>query len=168
MYESMRFVEEEMHDRGVRCVFVKTGIDTAAEAAQALRPLAGEAATVLLALGLVGTGLLAVPVLTASSAYAVAETFGFRGSLALPAGRALGFYGIVAAATLGGAALAATNGSTRRTTRTLRTPMPSAVRRGLSIRTGPHFLSRQANPDHSSCCFPASRRVPRGSIRRRR
>jgi Mn2+/Fe2+ NRAMP family transporter len=55
-----------------------------------------------------GTGLLGVPVLAGSAAYAVAETFGLRGSLELPASRALGFYAIVGAATLGGGALAAT------------------------------------------------------------
>jgi len=60
-------------------------------------------------LGIIGTGLLAVPVLAGSAAYAVAEAFGLRGSLELPANRALGFYGIVGSATLAGAALAATN-----------------------------------------------------------
>ena len=63
----------------------------------------------LFAAGIIGTGLLAVPMLAGSAAYAVAETFGLRGSLELPASRALGFYAIVGAATLGGAALAATN-----------------------------------------------------------
>jgi NRAMP (natural resistance-associated macrophage protein)-like metal ion transporter len=56
----------------------KTEIQGAAEAAQALRPLAGRAAEALLAMGLIGTGFLAVPVLTGSSAYAVAEAFGWR------------------------------------------------------------------------------------------
>jgi len=50
-----------------------------------------------------------VPILAGSAAYAVAETFHLRGSLELPASRALGFYAIVGAATLGGAALALTN-----------------------------------------------------------
>ena len=62
----------------------------------------------MFAAGIIGTGLLAVPVLAGSAAYAVAEAFGMRGSLELPASRALGFYAIVGAATLGGAALAAT------------------------------------------------------------
>jgi len=84
-------------------------IDTAAQAAEALRPLAGDFAFILFALGIVGTGLLAVPVLAGSAAYAVAEAFGLRGSLELPANRAIGFYAIVSAATMGGAALAATN-----------------------------------------------------------
>jgi Mn2+/Fe2+ NRAMP family transporter len=85
-----------------------TKIDTAAQAAEALRPIAGELAFALFAAGIIGTGLLAVPVLAASAAYAVAESFGFSGSLELPASRAVGFYAIVGAATLGGAALAAT------------------------------------------------------------
>jgi Mn2+/Fe2+ NRAMP family transporter len=86
-----------------------TKIETAAQAAEALRPIAGELTFALFAAGIIGTGLLAVPVLAGSAAYAVAETFGMRGSLELPLGRALGFYGIVGAATLGGGALAATN-----------------------------------------------------------
>jgi len=85
-----------------------TKIDTAAQAAEALRPIAGELTFVLFAAGIIGTGLLAVPVLAGSAAYAVAETFGLRGSLELPANRAIGFYGIVGAATLAGAALATT------------------------------------------------------------
>ena len=86
-----------------------TRIDTAAQAAEALRPIAGELTFALFAAGIIGTGLLAVPVLAGSAAYAVAETFGLRGSLELPANRALGFYAIVGAATLGGGALATTN-----------------------------------------------------------
>jgi NRAMP (natural resistance-associated macrophage protein)-like metal ion transporter len=86
-----------------------TKVDTAAQAAEALRPIAGDFAFFLFAMGIIGTGLLAVPVLAGSAAYASAETFGLRGSLELPASRALGFYAIVGAATLGGAALTATN-----------------------------------------------------------
>jgi NRAMP (natural resistance-associated macrophage protein)-like metal ion transporter len=86
-----------------------TRIETAAQAAEALRPIAGELTFALFAAGIIGTGLLAVPVLAGSAAYAVAETFGLRGSLELPVNRALGFYAIVGAATLGGVALAATN-----------------------------------------------------------
>ena len=84
-----------------------TKIETASQAAEALRPIAGEFTFALFAAGIIGTGLLAVPILAGSAAYAVAEAFGLRGSLELPASRALGFYGIVGAATLGGAALAA-------------------------------------------------------------
>jgi Mn2+/Fe2+ NRAMP family transporter len=86
-----------------------TRIDTAAQAAEALRPIAGELAFALFAAGIIGTGLLAVPVLAGSAAYAVAESFGIEGSLELPANRALGVYAIIGAATLGGAGLAATN-----------------------------------------------------------
>ena len=85
-----------------------TKIETAAQAAEALRPIAGELTFALFATGIIGTGLLALPVLAGSAAYAVAESFGIRGSLELPASRALGFYAIIGAATLGGAALAAT------------------------------------------------------------
>ena len=85
-----------------------THINTAAQAAEALRPIAGELTFALFAGGIIGTGLLAVPVLAGSAAYAVAESFGLRGSLELPANRAIGFYAIVAAATLGGVAIAAT------------------------------------------------------------
>jgi Mn2+/Fe2+ NRAMP family transporter len=86
-----------------------TNIGTAAQAAEALRPIAGELTFILFAAGIIGTGLLAVPILAGSAAYAVAEAFGLRGSLELPASRALGFYAIVGAATLGGAGLAATS-----------------------------------------------------------
>ena len=91
-----------LHSHGIR------HIDTAAQAAEALRPIAGALTFALFAAGIIGTGLLAVPVLAGSAAYAVAEAFGLRGSLELPASRALGFYGIVGAATLAGAALTAT------------------------------------------------------------
>ena len=84
-------------------------IDTAAQAAEALRPIAGDLTFALFALGIIGTGLLAVPVLAGSAAYGVAEAFGLRGSLELPATRALGFYSLVAAATLAGACLTLTN-----------------------------------------------------------
>ena len=86
-----------------------THIDTAAQAAEALRPIGGPFAFALFSAGIIGTGLLAVPVLAGSAAYAVAEVFNLRGSLELPASRAIGFYAIVAAATLGGSALLATN-----------------------------------------------------------
>jgi NRAMP (natural resistance-associated macrophage protein)-like metal ion transporter len=82
-----------------------TNIQTAAQAAEALRPIAGELTFALFAAGIIGTGLLAVPVLAGSAAYAVAEAFGLSGSLELPASRALGFYGIVGASTLGGVVL---------------------------------------------------------------
>jgi NRAMP (natural resistance-associated macrophage protein)-like metal ion transporter len=91
-----------LHSHGI------THIDTAAQAAEALRPIGGPFAFALFAAGIIGTGLLAVPVLAGSAAYAVAEVFKLRGSLELPASRAIGFYAIVAAATLGGSGLLAT------------------------------------------------------------
>ncbi len=78
----------------------KTDIQTAAQAAEALRPLAGRAAELLLALGLIGTGFLAVPILTGSSAYAVAETFGWQHGLDKRPRSAKAFYWLIAASTL--------------------------------------------------------------------
>jgi NRAMP (natural resistance-associated macrophage protein)-like metal ion transporter len=86
----------------------KTEIGTAAEAAEALRPLAGPLTFFLFSTGIIGTGLLAVPVLAGSAAYAVAETFGWEGSLEMPARRAPGFYLTVAAATMAGLVAALT------------------------------------------------------------
>jgi NRAMP (natural resistance-associated macrophage protein)-like metal ion transporter len=80
-------------------------IETSAQAAEALRPLAGEFAFFLFAAGIVGTGLLAVPVLAGSAAYAVAEAFRWRIGLGLQLARARGFYAILAFATLLGVAL---------------------------------------------------------------
>ncbi len=80
----------------------KTDIATAAEAAEALRPLAGEGATVLMALGLIGTGLLAVPILTGSAAYAVCETFNWPCGLDTRPRQAKGFYIVLGLSALGG------------------------------------------------------------------
>ncbi|MEO7540077.1 MAG: divalent metal cation transporter [Pyrinomonadaceae bacterium] len=82
-----------------------THIGSATEAAEALRPLAGDLATVLFAIGLIGAGLLAVPVLSSSAAYAVAETFGWRSGLDEKPRRAKKFYGIIVASTLVGVAI---------------------------------------------------------------
>jgi Mn2+/Fe2+ NRAMP family transporter len=82
-----------------------TDIHSAAEAAEALRPLAGEFTFVLFALGIIGTGLLAVPVLAGSAAYCVAEAFGWPATLEAKAPDAVGFYSIIAAATVVGLAL---------------------------------------------------------------
>jgi NRAMP (natural resistance-associated macrophage protein)-like metal ion transporter len=89
-----------LHAAGVR------GIETSAQAAEALRPVAGQFAFLMFALGIVGTGLLAVPVLAGSAAYAVTEMFGVAGSLDAKPMRARLFYGTIAATTLAGAALA--------------------------------------------------------------
>ena len=83
----------------------KTQIASATDAAQALRPLAGEAAALLLAVGLIGAGVLAVPVLTGSAAYGVAEGFGWRSGLDHKLSRAPQFYAVIVAATLVGMAL---------------------------------------------------------------
>ena len=75
-------------------------IETADQAAQALRPLAGDLAFLLFAIGIIGTGLLAVPVLAGSLSYAMAEAFGFREGLYLKLKKAHGFYGVITLATL--------------------------------------------------------------------
>jgi NRAMP (natural resistance-associated macrophage protein)-like metal ion transporter len=80
-------------------------IGTAAQAAQALRPLAGELAFALFAMGIIGTGLLAVPVLAGSAAYAVSEGFGWPEGLDRKPREAKAFYAVIALATLGGVAL---------------------------------------------------------------
>lgn len=76
-----------------------TDIQTSAQAAQALRPVAGEFAFALFALGIVGTGLLAVPVLAGSAAYAVSELYGWKAGLSQGFHEARGFYLIIIAAT---------------------------------------------------------------------
>jgi Mn2+/Fe2+ NRAMP family transporter len=83
----------------------QTNIQSATEAAQALRPLAGNFATVLFGIGLIGAGLLAIPVLTGSAAYAVAETFGWPSGLDEKPRHAKKFYGVIAASTLVGVAI---------------------------------------------------------------
>ncbi len=79
-----------------------TNIDAGADAAQALRPLAGDLAGVIFAIGMIGTGLLAVPVLAGASAYAVSEAFGWPEGLDEQWQRARPFYGVVAVATIVG------------------------------------------------------------------
>jgi NRAMP (natural resistance-associated macrophage protein)-like metal ion transporter len=80
----------------------KTDIQSATDAAQALRPLAGDASGVLLAIGLIGAGILAVPILTGSAAYAIAEAFGWKYGLDEKPERAKQFYAVIVAATLVG------------------------------------------------------------------
>jgi len=88
-----------LHSQGI------TDIQTSAQAAQALRPLAGEFAFALFTAGIVGTGLLAVPILAGSAAYAVSEAFKWHIGLGLELLQARGFYTIVAIATILGVAL---------------------------------------------------------------
>ena len=82
-------------------------IQTSAQAAEALRPVAGDFAYLLFSLGIIGTGMLAVPVLAGSAAYAVADAAGWHGSLGLNLrrGEGRGFYGVIVAATLVGVVL---------------------------------------------------------------
>jgi Mn2+/Fe2+ NRAMP family transporter len=82
-----------------------TDIQTSAEAAEALRPLAGNFAFALFALGIIGTGMLALPVLAGSAAYAVGEALQWPVGLARLPNRAKAFYGTIAAATAVGALL---------------------------------------------------------------
>ena len=88
-----------LHAHGV------TRIDSAAEAAGALRPIAGDLAFALFALGIIGTGLLAVPILAGSAAYAVSEAFGWVEGLDRRPREAKAFYAVIALATAGGVAL---------------------------------------------------------------
>lgn len=82
-------------------------IATSSQAAEALRPVAGPFAFAMFALGIIGTGLLAVPVLAGSAAYAVTEMAGIAGSLDAKPLSARLFYGTIAATTLAGASLSA-------------------------------------------------------------
>ncbi len=88
-----------LHVNGVR------EIESAAQAAEALRPIAGDLAFALFAVGIIGTGLLAVPVLAGSAAYAVSETFGWTEGLNRRPKEAKAFYGVIVLATAGGIAL---------------------------------------------------------------
>ena len=82
-----------------------TGINTAAEAATALKPLAGKFAFLLFTIGLLGVGLIGVPVLAGSAAYAAAETMGWNEGLERNATDARGFYGVIAVSVLLGLAI---------------------------------------------------------------
>jgi len=82
-----------------------TNINSAPQAAEALKPVAGNFAYLVFAIGIIGTGLLAVPILAGSAAYAVAETFRLREGLYLRLRQAPGFYGVIAFSTLIGFAL---------------------------------------------------------------
>jgi Mn2+/Fe2+ NRAMP family transporter len=82
-----------------------SGIQTAADAAKALQPIAGKFAFLLFALGIIGTGLLAVPVLAGSAAYAIGETRGWKCGLEHRPWEAVGFYVVIGLATLLGIAI---------------------------------------------------------------
>ena len=82
-----------------------TDINSAADVAEALKPIAGNFAFVLFSLGIVGTGLLSIPVLAGSAAYAFAETQDWKAGLDHKPWEAVGFYGVIAAATLFGLSL---------------------------------------------------------------
>jgi len=77
-------------------------IESSRQAAEALRPLAGDAAYLLFALGIIGTGLLAIPVLAGSASYAVSELFGWRAGLDFKPHQARRFYLVLAAAVAAG------------------------------------------------------------------
>jgi NRAMP (natural resistance-associated macrophage protein)-like metal ion transporter len=83
-----------LHRQGI------TQIDSAAQAAEALRPVAGSFAFALFALGIIGTGFLAVPVLAGSAAFAFAEIFGWKEGLEYQPQQAAGFYSVIVVATL--------------------------------------------------------------------
>lgn len=80
-------------------------INTAEDAAAALRPIAGQQAYLLFALGIIGTGMLAVPVLAGSAAYALAESFGWKSGLYRKLSHAYSFYGVIILSMLLGLAL---------------------------------------------------------------
>jgi NRAMP (natural resistance-associated macrophage protein)-like metal ion transporter len=82
-----------------------TDIQSSAQAASALRPIAGQFAFILFSAGIIGTGLLAIPVLAGSSAYAMAGAFKWKNSLELTPMKAKHFYGIIAISTLLGIGL---------------------------------------------------------------
>lgn len=88
-----------LHAHGV------TNIQTSSQAAEALRPIAGRFAFTIFAVGIIGTGLLAVPVLAGSGAYAIAETFDWQEGLSRQFLQAKAFYSAIAVATMLGAAM---------------------------------------------------------------
>ena len=83
-----------LHQHGV------TNINTAADAASALKPIAGRFAFALFSIGIIGTGLLAVPVLAGSTGYAVSEALGWKTGLDNMPWQARGFYAVIGAAVL--------------------------------------------------------------------
>jgi NRAMP (natural resistance-associated macrophage protein)-like metal ion transporter len=96
MYFIMLATAATLHQAG------KTDIKSATDAAEALRPLAGDLSSVLLAVGLIGSGVLAVPILSCSAAYALSEAFGWKYGLDRNPAKAKQFYAVIAVATLVG------------------------------------------------------------------
>ena len=88
-----------LHMRGI------VDIQSAAQAAQALEPVAGKFAFVLFSLGIIGTGMLAIPILAGSAAYAIGDTRGWQAGLDFKPWDAVGFYAVIGAATLLGIAI---------------------------------------------------------------
>jgi NRAMP (natural resistance-associated macrophage protein)-like metal ion transporter len=82
-----------------------TNIQSATQAAESLRPFAGELSFLLFSVGIMGTGLLAVPILAGSAAYAMAEAFKWQTGLNRPLNQAWGFYGVLSIATVLGVAM---------------------------------------------------------------
>ena len=82
-----------------------TNIQTASQAALALKPIAGDLASTLFALGIIGTGFLAIPTLAGSAAYALSEAMGWREGLELKFSEAKGFYIVIGVSVLGGVAV---------------------------------------------------------------
>jgi Mn2+/Fe2+ NRAMP family transporter len=99
MYFIILTTAATLHQHGV------LKIETAKQAAEALKPLAGNAAYLLFTLGLIGTGMLGVPVLAGSCAYAVSEAAAWRGSLEKKPHNAKKFYGVLATAMMVGLAV---------------------------------------------------------------
>lgn len=99
MFAIMVTAAATLHAEGI------TTIGTADEAARALEPLAGRLAGLVFTLGIVGTGLLAVPVLAGSTSYAIAETFGWREGLSLKMSQARAFYLVILASMFAGIAM---------------------------------------------------------------
>jgi NRAMP (natural resistance-associated macrophage protein)-like metal ion transporter len=83
----------------------QTNIDSSRQVAEALKPLAGSFATILYTIGLLGVGLLAIPILAGSSAYAFAETFAWKEGLDMPVTSARYFYALIGISTLLGMAM---------------------------------------------------------------
>jgi NRAMP (natural resistance-associated macrophage protein)-like metal ion transporter len=96
MYFIMLATAATLHRAG------ETDIKSATDAAEALRPLAGDLSSILLAVGLIGSGVLAVPILSGSAAYALSEAFGWKYGLDLNPARAKQFYAVIAVATFVG------------------------------------------------------------------